>query len=387
MSETNISRALPVNTQAMKALQQEIAEQSAMIVESEEDLNQYLEVSVFNPLLQAQRFRGLKDLQSHLSHNLEEVEEPEVKQVTEAEKVDEAATRFQKNNYELNAQTLRILRGRILPTDTPEEVLAKVLSVYSDPALADEALDFLLETADAEMQELLQKVKEDLNNTRGREIRAGRNMGAQAREFSQEGLGSPTSLRDIYRDVTGNPREPLKLFDELSEKFPYSKMKSVITFLLHALGSDLKSKGPSIAHGELKRLLDETRSLQGILGIFRFFQSRMGLIQRLFGNYQLSLPARLNFEAIAKVFVKILAERYMNPEKILQTAKLLGVSEETAAQLVIYSQMLDALKQIAPRYYRNPQHRDELRKAFIDTLEQLEDDLEEEEEEKEEEDK
>jgi type III secretion protein W len=371
----------------MKALQQEIAEQTAMIVESEEDLNQYLEVSVFNPLLQAQRFRGLKDLQSHLTHDLEEVEEPEVKQVTEAEKVDEAATRFQKNNYELNAQTLRILRGRILPTDTPEKILATVLSVYSDPALADEALDFLIETADAEMQELLQKAKEDLNNTRGREIRAGRNMGAQAREFSQEGLGSPTSLRDIYRDVTGNPREPLKLFDELSDKFPYGKMKSVITFLLHALGSDLKSKGPSIAHAELKRLLDETRSLQGILGIFRFFQSRMGLIQRLFGNYQLSLPARLNFEAIAKIFVKILSERYMNPEKILQTAKLLGVSEETAAQLIIYSQMLDALKQIAPRYYRNPQHRDELRKSFIDTLEQLEDDLEEEEEEKEEDDK
>ena len=42
--------------------------------------------------------------------------------------------------------------------------------------------------------------------------------------------------------------------------------------------------------------------------------------------------------------------------------------------------MRDALKQIAPRYYRNPQHRDELMKTFIDTIDKLEDELEEEEE-------
>jgi type III secretion protein W len=185
----------------------------------------------------------------------------------------------------------------------------------------------------------------------------------------------------MYRDVTGNPRDPLKLFDELTDKFPYEKLKSVITFLLHSLGSDLKSKGPSIARGELKRLIDETRSLQGILGVFRFFQSRMRLIHRQFLSYNLMLPPRLTFEVIAKLFIKILAERYMNPDRILQTARLLGISEEAAAQIVIYTQMRDAIKQISPRYYRNPQHRDELMKAFIDTIDKLEDLLEEEEEE------
>jgi len=76
-----------------------------------------------------------------------------------------------------------------------------------------EALEFLLETTtDAQLLAATQEAKDKLNRDRSKEIRAGRNMGAQAREFAQQGLGSPTSLRDLYRDITLNPREPLKLF-------------------------------------------------------------------------------------------------------------------------------------------------------------------------------
>ena len=135
-------------------------------------------------------------------------------------------------------------------------------AVYADASLADEALDFLAETSDTQLLAATQEAKEKFNKDKGKEIRAGRNMGMQAREFAKEGLGSPTSLRDLYREIILNPREPLKLFDELAEKFRFPKLKSAITFMLHSLGSDLKAKGPSIQRGELKRLLDETRSMQ-----------------------------------------------------------------------------------------------------------------------------
>ena len=59
------------------------------------------------------------------------------------EKVEDAASRFHRNNYELQAKTLLILRARITAKDTPDEALQKVLEAYPDPALADEALDFL----------------------------------------------------------------------------------------------------------------------------------------------------------------------------------------------------------------------------------------------------
>jgi type III secretion protein W len=380
MAEPNISRSIPVSAQTVRMIQQEVAAENAMQIESEEDLNQFFELSLFNPLLQAQRFRNFKEIKSEDPKKLKEAEED--KRVFDIEQIEEAASRFQKNNYEINAKVLQILRQKISDNDTLDTLLEKVFSVYGDASLADEALDFLLETTTGSLRAKVLAAKGQFNEERGREIRAGRNMGAQAREFSKEGLGSPTSLRDLYRDITGNPREALKLFEELTDKFSYVRLKPALTFLLHSLGSDLKAKGPSIARGELKRLLDETRSLQGILGVFRFFQSRMRLIEREFSSYDLTLPARLDFEQLAKMFIRLLAERYMNPDKILQTAKFLGIDEEEAAQIIIYTQMRDALKQIAPRYYRNTQHRDELQKSFIDAIEKLEDKMEEEEEEK-----
>lgn len=380
MNDPRISPIIPTSSQAVKIIQQEMQEEIAQLIESDGDLDQYFEVSLFNPLLQAQRFRGITELKT-LSEEKPKTERPEEKKILEVESAEESASRFQKNNEELNARTLLILRSRLSPKDSPDDIIEKVLETYSDAALADEALEFLIQTADPEIVDKVRIARERFRASREREIKSGRNMGAQAREFSKEGLGSPTSLRDLYRDVTKNPREPIKLFDELTDKFPYEKLKSVLMFLLHSLGSDLRSKGPSIPRGELKRLIDETRSIQGILGVFRFFQSRMRLIERQFSSYGLSFPTKITFQTIAKLFIKILAERYINPDRIIETAKTLGLSEETAAQIIIYTQMRDALKQIAPRYYRNLQHRDELIKSFIGALDKLEDELEEEEQE------
>ncbi len=378
MTEPRISNAFPISQHGVKELQKEIAQETAMQVESE-NLDQYFELSSFNPMRQAQTFRNLKDIHTKEQKKAEEAEEVEEK-ILDVEKVDEVAERFQRNNYELNAKTLRILRSQIAKADTADEILQKVEAVYQEASLADEALDFLFETTDAQLQAATAEAKEKLNKDKGKEIKAGRNMGAQAREFAKEGLGSPTSLRDLYRDITLNPREPIKLFDELAEKFRYPKLKMAINFMLHSLGSDLKAKGPSIQRVELKRLIDETRSMQGILGVFRFFQSRMKLIQREFSSYQLMVPTRLDFEILSRIFIKLLTERFLSPDKIMQTAKLLGISEEAAAQMVVFSQMRDAIKQIAPKYFRDPRHRDEILKSFIDTIEKLEDQMEEEEE-------
>ena len=69
----------------------------------------------------------------------------------------------------------------------------------------------------------------------------------------------------------------------------------------------------------------------------------------------------------------------MSPEKILQAARQLGISEEAIAQIIVFTQMREALKQISPRYFRNPKQRDELFQIFLKTLEELEAELEEEE--------
>jgi type III secretion protein W len=368
---------------AQKAAQVQLANYVIMQESSEDEFTEWTELAAFNPLALARRFETL-EVKAKKKEKDEEAEKASNKKVLEIKKLEETSEQYQRKNPELQARTLLLLRSRLAKGDSKEAVLKKVLETYPDYSLADEALDYLLETADADLMNSIREAKEELNTTFGREIRAGRNIAEQAREFSRQGLGSPTGLREMYRDITGNPRDPATLFDELTKNFTYDKMKSVIDFLLHSLGSDLKSKGPSIARAELHRLMTESRTLQAILGVYRFFKSRLKLVDLSFRRFGLSLPSRMSFELLAKQFMKFLQERYPSIDKLLQMAALLGISEEEMAQIIIYTQYRDAIRQVAPKLFRSEQHRQDVLSIFIETLEELEDRLEEKEEEKEE---
>lgn len=375
----------PTSPAELQRAQQMFQQMLAEMVQAEaaEDMNDLLN-QMMNPLMFMRRFRPLEERTMEALEEVPEVVEEKETLLTLKE-AEEAAKRLEDQNEELHAKTLMILRSRLSEQDTAEDILKRVLEAYADFSLADEALEFLARASPSEaLRERVKEARSDFRADYEREIKAGRNIGVQAREFSKAGLGSPTSLRDLYRDITGNPREPLKLFDELSQRFNYEKLRQTITFLLHSLGQDLKSKGPSISRGELTRLIDETRSLQGILGIYRFFQSRMKLIFQQFAIYDLAYPKRLTFEELAKGFVKLLAERYIIPEKVLQSARQLGIMGQIVPQIILFGQMRDAVKQIAPRYYRNKQHKDELFESFVKAIEQLEEEQEKEEEEEDE---
>ncbi|MCK4935180.1 MAG: hypothetical protein KAR79_06290, partial [Simkaniaceae bacterium] len=330
-----------------------------------------------NPLAMRKKFETIEK-------KMQKMEKPETAKQEAPKKVDtsrieNAAKGYQTRNPELLPRTLLILKSLVKENDDAATILKKVLSVYKDQALADEAIDFLIDTASTKKE--LIKAKKDFNAQFGREIRAGKNIGVEARAFSTKGLGSPTALRDLYRDITGNPRDPHDLFDELTEQFNQSDMKNVIDFILHSLGADLKAKGPSISRPELERLFSEGRIMQAFLGIFRFFQQRMRMIKKQFEKDGLTLPTRINNELLAKQLMKILKERYPTPDKILQLAFILGISEELAAQIIIFSQYRDALRNVSPRLFKSDRHRQDLLMTFIETLSDLDDMIDEEEEE------
>ncbi len=288
---------------------------------------------------------------------------------------------FNRRNPEMNSQTLLILRGLLKETDTYEDILQKVLDLYPDYTLADEALDYLLETTKGTLHEAVRQAKDELNARFHREIVAGKNIAEQAREFSEAGLGSPTALRDMYRDITGNPRQVHDLFEELTKLFDYDKMKVASNFLFHSLGADLKSKGPSISRAELTRLVEDTRSLQAILGVFLFFKERMKLIYSQFSNLDLDYPDALTFEILAENFMQLIRERYISSDQVKKLAKKLGISHEVLAQIIIFTQMRDAIRGVSPRLYRDDRHRREALEAILEALEDLEEEAEEEEEE------
>lgn len=292
--------------------------------------------------------------------------------------IKDLAQQFQQRNPELKSKMLLLLREYLKPTDTAEEILKKVLEFYEDPALADEAMEFLFETAEGALANEIREAKELLNKQFGREIAAGRNMGAVSREAADAGLGTPTSLRDLYRDITGNPREATSLFSELAAKWAYKDLAKVIKFLMHSLGADLNAAGPSIPRGLLHNLLNEARTLQAILGVYHFFRARMNLMQKLFLQNQLTMPGQLNFELMAKEFMNYVGDRYPSADKALSTATKLGIEKWLIAKIIALSQMRDAIREVAAgKIFKSSQHRDDCYLALIEALEDLEDELEE----------
>ncbi len=371
-----------LNIEAKKLKQYVIAQKN-----TEEDTLAWTELDAFNPLAMTKRFEKLEKRTRRRISGAEDKESSGTGQsgerIEKVKNIDKIADSFQKRNREMKSELLMNLRAMIKAEDSPQDILNKTLKLFPDPALADEALEFIMATLgeDSESQKLLHVVtqaRKKLNNEQRREVVAGRNIQPAAHEYGDKKIGSPTQLRNIYRDITGNPREPYDLFQELAAKYEYEQIKALIGFLLHSLGEDLNAKGSSIARAELVRLFTETRTLQAVLGVYRFFEGRMAMIVRFFKDQGATPNMLLSFEFLAKAFMMLVQDRYPNADRILKLADMLGIEDEVVSQIIIYTQFRDATKSVSPRLYRNIQHRFDLYAAIVDALEELEDAVQEE---------
>ena len=369
-----------VDAEAVQRKQQISDELQDAIIEqipTDAEMNDLMDSIMSAPLRQ---FRPLQEIRTP---SRKEVEKSEAKaQITyavqEAKELEDLAEKFQKQNNEFQKKALILLREQITEEDDADSILKKVQEFYPDKSLSDEALDFIIASSKGKILEQAHLAKAKFNTQFSREITAGKNIQVQVKEFSEKGLGSPTALRDIYRDITGNPREPLVLFQHLSQKFTFAMMAPILSFVLHSLGADLKSKGPSIARGDLKNMMDDIRAIQAVVGVYRFFKSRLEIVHKLFTQEGVAFPSQITFEVLAKQFMNLVQERYPTATRVIQMARLLGISESLNAEIIIFTQMLEAVRNVSPRIYRNNQHKLDILEAYLEALEELEEKKEEE---------
>jgi type III secretion protein W len=363
--------------QVFEKAETELAQQeTAQQVESVDSLKFALEEAV-NPL--GSKFLTKQKSIPDNKQRLKKAEQDRIeKRFIPVREAEESAEKFSKQNPELKQSILMLLRDRIKDCKTKEELLSELNKFYPDPTLGAEALRFLLETTMGDLKKIVEEALQTYEQNFGREIRAGQNISTEIQKYTGEGLGAPKTLRDMYRDITGNPRDPLTMFQELSDRFSYKDLRKVLAFLFHSLGANLKSQGPSIPPALLHRLLAEVRSLQAVLGVYQFFRNRMKLVNFLFKREGLDVPKQLTFEMLAKQFVGLLQERYPTQDKVLQTATKLGIEKWLLAKIIVFSQLRDAIREVAlNQLYRNLQHRDDLYNSIIELLESLEDELDE----------
>lgn len=365
-------------------IQQLEAQKNAKLVSirkevAQESVEERIDYANFNPFALKKKFQTLEK-KFNRSELYQHVEDTEIESI---DKVSEIAEHFQKKNPELSKNTLIILRSYLSPDDNIDTLRTKLSRIYPDVYLASEALDFLDQTLGTNnpLKGKIQTIKEEYAVNYEKEIKIGKNISTEARDFSERGLGSPTALRDLYREVVSNPREPLDFFNELNQNFTFEKMHVVLRYILHSLGRDIKSKGPTISHDELSRLFSNTRTMQSILGVYRFFYSRMSLLNNEFGRKGLDFPKHLTFELISKQFFLFLNERYPTPTRLLGFRDALGLSAELFASILVFYQYRDSLRNISPRLFKSDRKKNEFFESIIETIEELEEELEEEEEE------
>ena len=391
MSNDPVNSVGSVNTtnSQLKAQQSEAAQNAENLmaeqVATEEDLASACDYESFNPLAIHKRFETLEKKASKNPKDEPKAHEETPTPIVEG--TQEALTEFDNSNPEISQELLEKLKSSLTDDDSVDEILNKLKNYYSDEYLADEALGILIKVTNpkSKLFSKLQQARTRHQQSFQRQITAGKNIVDATKDFSEQGLGSASELRDLYKDVTGEPRDPTQLFEELADKYDYEKMTDVIKFLLSAIGSDLRSKGPSITRPELQTLFNETRTMQAILGIYRFFQSRMNLIGKEFERNDLNLPSRISFDVLAKQFVIMISERYPSIDKIFKLGILLGIGDDLTAQIIIYTQFRDGLRQVSPRLFKSEKHRQDLLLTLLDTLSEIEDELDEEEEEDEDE--
>jgi type III secretion system YopN/LcrE/InvE/MxiC family regulator len=363
-------------TQAQRPSKELIAQQVATNLRFTEEMEQEGVNPVASPVFQARLNRFLPI--SERRRILESKENAKIQEV--AQKAEEDLAReFHKRNDELPIDRLLRVKRSLSNNATTEDIIDFVTSEFADATLADEVFEYLEHASSGALKERVRAAHELFNEEKQREIIAGRNVTAAAKVFHNKGLGqSPTELRELYRDVTGNIRDHNTLFKDLSDKYSFDALKMVVRFLLQGLGYDLKSKGPSIQQAELIKLMTEVRNLQSILWVYFFFKSRMKLLRALFSKHGLTLSKALTFERLAKEFIKLVEERYPTIFKLIKQMEDLNLLD--SAKIIVLSQYRDAIRQLSVRVYKNHRHQQDLLVVILEALDHLEEKEEEKEE-------
>lgn len=270
-------------------------------------------------------------------------------------------------------ERLKSLLAEIKPEDSKAEILNKLNRYFppnANPVLAELALKYLMSMTD--QQDNVKEAAQDFNTQYGGEVRSAK--AAAEQKAAKPGTVGAASIQDLYRDILHNPRDVNKLFDELSGKFSYRNLVKVIQSLMHLSGRDLKRE--SAERPELHAVISEVRILQGVLGVYRFFNSRMELVKKEYeAKTKTPLPPHINFESLAKEFVGLTMTTYLSESRVLQVAEKLGVRKNTAAAIIIISQMRDAVGQVSPRLYNSQGHKNELYTMILSTLETLDEEF------------
>lgn len=361
-----------VKSQTSQALQNSV-QASVVQEESKESFETFIDQFAVNTMQIIKRDGETlqKRIEKRVRSDHAEKSENEEEVPLEVEESQEVSGYYENKDSDIKKKPIQSLKEQLSKFDTEEDILQKVMDMYPDPIDAEAIFEVLLQTMPDELKEKIFNAKNKFEKRFERALKAGKNIFEEVQKFAKDGLAPPDELRQMYTELTGDPKPALELFEELLNKFTFEKMKQAIKFWLSALGADLNSKGSSIQPGELSNLIKEAKSLQAILGLYSFFASKQReLILNLARKNAVATP-QMNFKNLAKIFALFLKDMYPSPDKVIFMKNELGITANLHAQEAVFSIMCGAVKGVSPKLFRNQKHIEDVLSCFIDALEAI----------------
>ncbi len=259
----------------------------------------------------------------------------------------------------------------------PQQLRQEVGKFFKDVSQQYAALAYAKEMLadDPEMAGLSEALQEAMDlamEESGPEIRAGFNVTDDAMEFSAQGLKDTQQLRDFYRDTVLQYEGFHETYNEILENYGEAEFGKALDFLIKAVGSELQSKGPSVTHVELKRIIDDLYSLEMLGNIHRNCDELLGKIRKA---YRLAL--KMNTKAFMNRLMGLKSERWLRMDHVTKLVAQLGC-DPIEAQIYFLREMGGMIKELPLKIFEEDM---EKREKLIDvTQEALDDAIDREEE-------
>jgi hypothetical protein len=194
---SGVSQDARIHESQKAEAKQRLARMEARQVGSQENMQEAGELMIFSPYQQRKKFETLDKRNQRPSESAkgQKSEEQRKAEGKESSVIDKLAQKYQETNPELQKKTLMNLQQQMKPDDNHEKILQKLQKTYTDKALADEAIDFLIETAETK-----EEMKGDSSRTKHR--------CPSQRVFAKGAWKSHRPSRSLPRDHWKSPHSP-----------------------------------------------------------------------------------------------------------------------------------------------------------------------------------
>lgn len=261
-------------------------------------------------------------------------------------------------NSEYAARMLRMLRNAMASNRNfgPLDLLRELGRGSTDPShqfAMLELLELSLGSDEGDLRTLIRQARQQLENAKGPEIRAGINL-AQEVNARASTPAEMQNLREMYRSEVVGFTTPQDCFRSLLSARGPGGIADAIAFLISGCGKDLKSALPSLEKEALSRILTDLQCVQVLNTVMDKLTLLSGRMAKQFGEMCL-----LNGEQMTGRVLDFTEETFVPSSSIAAFIGECGI-KKLLAQLDFATELTKLFRQLSPRLFRKESDRKQL---------------------------